>query len=52
MELLDGKGLHKVYDTRGVLTHWYFEKRKRSGLDQGFKVWEVVGTKWGKRIQE
>ena len=20
MELLDGKGLHKVYDTRGVLT--------------------------------
>jgi len=40
------------YETRAVVTHWYFEKRKRSGLDQGFATWKVVGTKWGKRMED
>ena len=40
------------YETRGVLTHWYFEKRKRSGIYQGFDHWTVVGTKWGKRMED
>ncbi|HIA03714.1 MAG TPA: hypothetical protein EYN66_17710, partial [Myxococcales bacterium] len=39
------------YETRAVVTHWYFEKRKRSGLDQGFADWKVVGTQWGKRME-
>ncbi len=40
------------YETRGVLTHWYFERRKRSGLYQGFDTWKVVGTKWGKAMED
>ena len=40
------------YQTRGVLTHWYFEKRKRSGLSQGFDHWTVVGTRWGKAMED
>ncbi|MFT5429824.1 MAG: choline-sulfatase [Myxococcota bacterium] len=37
--------------TRAVVTHWYFEKRKRSGLYQGFDDWQVVGTRWGKEME-
>ena len=38
--------------TRAVLTHWYFERRKRSGLYQGFDTWNVVGTRWGKQMED
>lgn len=47
-EMLQGAG----YETRGVLTHWYFEPKKRGGLDQGFDKWTVVGTKWGKAMED
>jgi arylsulfatase A-like enzyme len=40
------------YETRGILTHWYFEKRKRSGLYQGFDHWSVMGTRWGKAMED
>jgi len=39
-------------DTRAVVTHWYFEKKKKAGLDQGFRSWKVVGTKWGKEMED
>jgi hypothetical protein len=39
------------YDTRAVVTHWYFERRKRSGLYQGFNTWEVMGTRWGREME-
>ncbi len=40
------------YETRAILTHWDFEKKTRAGLDQGFARWTVVGTKWGKQMED
>ena len=35
----------------GYLTHWYFEKRKRAGLDRGFSTW-CGHTRWGKAMED
>ncbi len=39
-------------ESAAVVTHWYFEKKKGSGLDQGFGDWKVAGTQWGKEMED